>query len=172
MTLTLPTDSAARKDVPVFSGVLKYAPAALAGVARISKAGNDKHNPGQPLHHARGKSNDHGDCIVRHTMDVADIEAAIERREIPFSPACDAAYREQCAAILAEASQLAWRALMWSQELHEKYGGAPLAPGARAASVPAASVPAGTHTGPPHKTDRVGEHSSDCWCCDASQTAT
>lgn len=123
MKLTLGTDSNERKNIPVFSGVLKYAPAALAGVARISKAGNDKHNPGQELHHARGKSNDHGDCVIRHAMDVADIIAHIERSELK-----DTKVHEQ---LLNEASQLAWRALIWSQELHEKFGGAPLAPGAR-----------------------------------------
>jgi hypothetical protein len=123
MKLTLGTDSNARKDIPVTSGVLKYAPAAIAGIAKISKAGNDKHNPGQPLHHARGKSTDHSDCIVRHTMDVNDIIAYIERSE-----AKDLKVHEQ---LLNEASQLAWRALIWSQELHEKYGGSPLAPGAR-----------------------------------------
>jgi hypothetical protein len=125
MKMTLPTDSAERKDVPVFSGVVKYAPAALAGVARISKAGNDKHNPGEPLHHARGKSMDHADCIVRHAMDVADLEALIERVNNKHLTANEAA------AVLNEVSQLTWRAMMWSQELHEKYGGAPLAPGAR-----------------------------------------
>jgi len=129
LKLTLPTDSAERKDVPVFSGVLKYAPAALAGVARISKAGNDKHNPGQELHHARGKSNDHGDCVIRHAMDVADIEAHIKRN---FDNDPEVWYKsEDAKALLTEVSQLAWRALIWSQELHERYGGAPLAPGAR-----------------------------------------
>jgi hypothetical protein len=130
MKMTLPTDSAERKEVPVNSGVLKYAPAALAGVARISKAGNDKHNPGEPLHHARGKSNDHSDCIVRHTMDVNDIEAFIKRtRDNDYkSPDGTDSDVEQ---LLSEVSQLCWRALMWSQELHEKYGGAPLAPGAK-----------------------------------------
>jgi hypothetical protein len=129
MKITLPTDSAERKNVPLFSGVLKYAPAALAGMARISKQGNDKHNPGQPLHHARGKSNDHPDCIVRHAVDVADIEAYIVRN-FDNDPEvwCKS---EDVQALLTEASQLAWRALMWSQELHEKYGGAPLAPGAK-----------------------------------------
>ena len=42
---------------------------------------------------------------------------------------------EDAKALLNEASQLAWRALIWSQELHEKYGGAPLAPGARLPSL-------------------------------------
>lgn len=129
MKLTLGTDSNDRKNIPVFSGVLKYAPAALAGVARISKAGNDKHNPGQELHHARGKAADHPDCIIRHTMDAADIIAYIERN---FDNDPDVWYKsEDAKALLNEVSQLAWRALIWSQELHEKFGGAPLAPGAR-----------------------------------------
>jgi hypothetical protein len=132
MKMTLPTDSDDRKNVPLFSGVLKYAPAALAGVARISKAGNDKHNPGEPLHHARGKSTDHADCVLRHAMDVADLEAAIIRVDegLEWSDA-HPTRKAQIESLLTEASQLAWRALMWSQELHERYGGAPLAPGAR-----------------------------------------
>jgi len=134
--MTLPTDSNDRKNVPLFSGVLKYAPAALAGVARISKAGNDKHNPGEPLHHARGKSTDHADCVLRHAVDVADIEAAIIRVDEGLEWADKHPIRDaQIEALLTEASQLAWRALMWSQELHEKYGDAPLAPGARYAPV-------------------------------------
>lgn len=58
-----------RKDTPVFSGFLRYFPLAVAEVARLSKAGNDKHNPGQPLHWSKGKSNDHADCIARHLME-------------------------------------------------------------------------------------------------------
>lgn len=61
--------SAERKSTPIWSGVLRYFPDAIAAVARLSKAGNDKHNPGKPLHWSRGKSNDHGDCIIRHQMD-------------------------------------------------------------------------------------------------------
>jgi hypothetical protein len=128
MKMTLPTDSAKRKEVPLYSGVLKYAPAALAGVARISKLGNDKHNPAEPLHHARGKSTDHPDCILRHAVDVADIEAHILRN---FDTDPGVWYQsDDVKLLLAEVSQLAWRALIWSQELHERYGGAPLAPGA------------------------------------------
>lgn len=118
--LTLPTDSEARKQVPVFSGCIKYFPAAIAGVAKISKAGNDKHNPGQDLHHDRSKSLDHSDCIQRHLMDTEDLIAALKRGDIT-SPE----------RILEEVSALAWRALAYSQSLHEKYDGAPLAPGAK-----------------------------------------
>jgi hypothetical protein len=63
-------DAAARKGTPIFSGVLAYFPDALAEVARVSKAGNDQHNPGQPLHWAKEKSRDEADALVRHLLDV------------------------------------------------------------------------------------------------------
>ena len=69
-----PDTSAVRKATPIFSGCLRYFPNALAAIARLSKAGNDKHNPGEPLHWSRGKSNDHGDCLVRHQMDFDQID--------------------------------------------------------------------------------------------------
>lgn len=58
-----------RKDRPMATGLLDYFPDALAYVAYVSKLGNDKHNPGEPLHWAREKSMDHADCIVRHLLD-------------------------------------------------------------------------------------------------------
>jgi hypothetical protein len=120
-TMTLPTDSAERKGYPMLSGCINYFPAALAGVARISKIGNDKHNPGEPIYHDRNKSLDHGDCIVRHLIDVQDL-LAVDKREA-LTPL-------GIQQLLDEASQLAWRALALSQELHERFG-APLAPGAK-----------------------------------------
>lgn len=120
--MTLPTDSGQRKEVPLLRGCLRYFPAALAGVARISKAGNDKHNPGELMYHARGKSMDHGDCILRHLVDVQDLLADLER-----NPNTNVKYTT----VLEEVSQLAWRALALSQELHEQFGKAPLAPGAK-----------------------------------------
>jgi len=71
----LPTDSAARKGMPIATGVIDYFPDALAAVAEVSKAGNDKHNPGQPLHWAREKSTDHADCIARHLIERGTIDA-------------------------------------------------------------------------------------------------
>lgn len=62
-------DSETRKGYPVYSGVLMYFPDAIAAVAKLSKAGNDKHNPDEPLHWAREKSSDHADCIARHLID-------------------------------------------------------------------------------------------------------
>lgn len=65
----LPTDAQERKGIPICTGVLDYFPLALAEVAKVSKAGNDQHNPGEPLHWARGKSTDQADTIVRHIME-------------------------------------------------------------------------------------------------------
>lgn len=121
-TMTLPTDSKTRKEYPLFSGCIKYFPAALAGVANVSKLGNDKHNPGQALHHARGKSMDHGDCIVRHLMDAEDLLAEFDK--------CKVGSFTTPEAILLEVNQLVWRALAYSQSLHERFG-APLAPAAK-----------------------------------------
>lgn len=65
----MPEDAAARKQTPIATGVLGYFPDALAEVAKVSYIGNDKHNPGQPLHWARGKSTDQLDAAVRHIVD-------------------------------------------------------------------------------------------------------
>lgn len=65
--MSLPDDSKARKGTPICTGVLDYFPDALAAVARLSHKGNEKHNPGQPLHWS-DKSTDHADCLVRHLV--------------------------------------------------------------------------------------------------------
>ncbi len=137
MLMTLPTDSAARKEYPMADGLLAYFPAALGGGARVSKQGNDKHNPGEPLHHARGKSGDHANCIVRHLVDVLDLHAKIRDADERSNHFCarpgtlsmvdNKAYR---ARLLEEVSCLAWRALALSQEMHE-VDEAPVAPAAR-----------------------------------------
>jgi hypothetical protein len=64
----LPTEAKDRKALPICTGVLDYFPDALAAVAEVSRIGNDAHNPGQPLHWARGKSTDQEDCLVRHLL--------------------------------------------------------------------------------------------------------
>lgn len=116
----LPSDAKARKDTPIYSGVVKYFPLALAAVARVSKAGNDQHNPGQPLHWAREKSTDHEDCIMRHLTDVASgnsvdtdgelhlakvawralaaLQTAEEKRLTENAPQCDDECSAECAA--------------------------------------------------------------------------
>ncbi len=106
---TLPTDAQARKDIPLVTGLLDYFPAALAEVAKVSKAGNDKHNPGEPLHWARDKSMDQADCIGRHLLERGGFDPETGQRH---------------------SAQMAWRALALLQlELEED--GAPMARGAK-----------------------------------------
>lgn len=62
-------DSEVRKKMPVASGVLAYFPDALMCVSWISRVGNEKHNPGEPLHWAKAKSFDEPDAEVRHMLD-------------------------------------------------------------------------------------------------------
>ena len=66
--VSLPADPKARKALPIFTGCLDYFPDALLAVAAVSKAGNDQHNPGLPLHWSREKSSDHADTIGRHLI--------------------------------------------------------------------------------------------------------
>ena len=107
----LPTDSEERKGIPIFSGVLNYFPLAIAAVARVSKRGNDKHNPGETMHWARGKSMDHADCIARHLIDVETLDPGTGEYE--------------------DAMALAWRALAKLQELEEKRLGKPPSRGSK-----------------------------------------
>lgn len=65
----------ARKNTPIYSGVLKYFPLALLEVSKVSKAGNDQHNPGQPLHWDRSKSTDEADALVRHLLDAGKLDS-------------------------------------------------------------------------------------------------
>lgn len=116
---SLPSDAAARKASPLAEGLLWYFPNALAAVAAVSKAGNDQHNPGQPMHHARGKSMDHADCILRHLIDAGTLDT-------------DG---------LRHTAKVAWRALALLQEEIERDEGVPLPRNARPAVVPPAKSP-------------------------------
>lgn len=71
----LPTDAAARKAVPIATGVIDYFPDALAAVAACSKKGNDQHNPGQPLHWNRALSGDESDALIRHFLERGTIDS-------------------------------------------------------------------------------------------------
>lgn len=72
--MSLPAGSKERKGVPLQGGLFDYFPDALVAIAMLSKAGNDKHNPGQPLHWSRNKSSDHADCILRHQLEHGTID--------------------------------------------------------------------------------------------------
>ena len=65
---TLPTEPVERKKYPVATGLLDYFPDALLAVANLSFVANEQHNPGQPLHWARGKSTDEADTMLRHFL--------------------------------------------------------------------------------------------------------
>jgi hypothetical protein len=105
----LPTDASERNEFPMADGLLYYFPAALAAVARVSKIGNDQHNPGEPMHWARGKSTDHANKIIRHQLDAGTLDKDGTRHS----------------------AKVAWRALAQLQEELEREEGAPLPRNAR-----------------------------------------
>jgi Domain of unknown function (DUF5664) len=109
--------SAERKEYPLTTGLMDYFPDALAEVAHVSWMGNEKHNPGEPLHHARGKSNDHADCCARHLAQRGGFDTIVingQERRVRHSVA------------------LAWRALALAQEELERDLGLDLPRGASA----------------------------------------
>ena len=96
--------SAERKTYPLTTGFMDYFPDAAAAVANISFRGNAKHNPGQSLHWARGKSMDHADCIARHLSERGTCDPEGNRHS----------------------AQLAWRAMaLLQEELEAEYGLSP-----------------------------------------------
>lgn len=80
---TLPLKADERKMFPVASGFLDYFPDAICAIANLSRRGNEQHNPGQPLHWARGKSADEADTMMRHflqrgTMDTDGVRHSVK----------------------------------------------------------------------------------------------
>ena len=71
--MPLPKDAKKRKEYPIYTGVLAYFPDALAEVAHVSFVGNQQHNPGQPLHWDRSKSQDQKDAETRHLVEPVSI---------------------------------------------------------------------------------------------------
>jgi hypothetical protein len=111
--MSLPTDPQERKNVPIASGVLDYFPDAIAAVAALSRAGNEQHNPGKPLHWDRDKSGDEADALMRHFMERGTIDTDGIRHS----------------------AKVAWRALALLQKELEAAYGLPLPRGARKAEV-------------------------------------
>lgn len=66
-----------RKEYPMATGCIDYFPDALAEVSHVSFLGNQKHNPGQPLHWSRSKSADHADCVIRHYSTRGDMDGQV-----------------------------------------------------------------------------------------------
>jgi len=73
--VSLPTNKAERKRLPICTGVLDYFPDALAEVAKASVAGNAQHVPGRPLRWAKEKSTDEADALVRHLLERGTLDA-------------------------------------------------------------------------------------------------
>lgn len=105
---SLPVEADKRKQIPLASGLFDYFPSALIEVAKVSFLGNQQHNPGQPMHWARGKSTDQDDTILRHFIERGGIDVDGMRHS----------------------AKLAWRALALLQ-LELEAEGAPVARGAR-----------------------------------------
>ena len=72
--MSLSTDVATRKATPIATGVIDYFPDALAAIAACSKAGNEQHNPGKPLHWDRSKSGDESDALMRHFLERGTVD--------------------------------------------------------------------------------------------------
>ena len=68
------TEAESRKNTPIFSGVLMYFPDAIKEVAKCSLQGNTQHHPEKTLHWDKSKSNDHLDCLIRHSMDAGTFD--------------------------------------------------------------------------------------------------
>lgn len=105
----LESDSEVRKNIPIYSVLFRYFPDAIAEIARLAKAGNDKHNPGEPLHWSRGKSGDHLDCVARHMVDAGTMDAEGFYHDV----------------------NIAIRALMNLQVVLERERGLPISPGSK-----------------------------------------
>lgn len=85
--------------------MLDYFPAALAAVAECSKKSNDFHNPGEEIHWARDKSNDHADCIIRHLVDRGSVDSDGIRHSVKVAWRALALLQEELEAEGAEVSR-------------------------------------------------------------------
>ncbi len=68
------TDKNKRKQIPIFTGLIKYFPKALAEVAKVSYIGNQQHHPDKPLHWDRSKSTDELDALTRHLFQAGETD--------------------------------------------------------------------------------------------------
>jgi hypothetical protein len=63
-----------RKQIPIYTGVIKYFPDAIAEIAKVSYVGNQQHHPDKPLHWDRAKSTDELDALMRHLLEAGKID--------------------------------------------------------------------------------------------------
>lgn len=62
------------KDTPLHTVLFGMFPNAMKALARHSKFGSDKHNPGEPLHWAFDKSTAHAECLCSHLAQAGTID--------------------------------------------------------------------------------------------------
>ena len=86
------------KNEPVHTGCDAYFPHARRAISRVSVAGNNKHNPGEPLHWAVEKSTQHPDSAAGHMIDPYEIDP--ESGEMHIAAA-------------------AWRVMAWANTVYE-----------------------------------------------------
>lgn len=67
--MSLPTDAAERKRLQLYTFMFRYFPDAWLAVVDVARAGNDQHNPGEPMHWAREKSKDQMNAAFNHIFD-------------------------------------------------------------------------------------------------------
>ena len=66
----IPTDAAARKKTPIWSGFIMYFPRAITKVSQVSHAGNAQHNgPDNKMKWDKTKNSNHYDTAMRHGID-------------------------------------------------------------------------------------------------------
>lgn len=118
-------DHAKRKGQPLARGLLDYFPNALLAVAECSRIANDQHNPGAPVHWARGKSTDHADCILRHMIDRGTVDSDGVRHSAKVAWRALALLEEELEAVGARSGRASvfavepagasrWRIMRWS----------------------------------------------------------
>ena len=67
--MSLPTDSKARKNIPVYRGFIKCFPDAIAAVAQLTGVATKQHHPDGGVYWDKTKSTDELDALLRHMLD-------------------------------------------------------------------------------------------------------
>lgn len=67
--MSLPIDAALRKRLQLYTFMFEYFPEAWLAIVDVARAGNDQHNPGEPMHWAREKSKDQMNALFNHLVD-------------------------------------------------------------------------------------------------------
>ena len=105
----LETDSSKRKEFPMYSGLFRYFPDALAEVAALSLHATKQHHPGKPMHWDRSKSDDELDALCRHLAEAGTLDT-------------DSFFHDV---------KIAWRSLANLQKLLERVRGLPISPASK-----------------------------------------